>query len=361
MTNTTIDLSAPPRYRVVQWSTGNVGRRALQAIIDHPELELVGVHAFGGDKIGKDAGNLADRPPTGITATDDVEALIALAPDCIDYMPSTIDYDLVARFLGAGINVVTTGDYLTGTHHPDERAALSAAGRQGGATFMGTGMQPGFLNLVAGFLTGACRRVYSVKLQENLDCTNYAKAEVWALAGFGQPVQDRVVRFEPGPGVPGLALFETLDLVANMLSLELDSQEASVEMAAATRDIDLGWIHFKKGTIAGQRRTYRGFARGRVVIELAICWTMSRDGLDRDWNEPDGHRIEIEGEPRVDATVRYGPPQLEGLSVETDIMNLLMVGTAMPAVHAIPFVCDATPGVTTPSELPIYGARHAVV
>jgi len=30
-------------YRVIQWSTGNVGTAALRCIIGHPELELVGV------------------------------------------------------------------------------------------------------------------------------------------------------------------------------------------------------------------------------------------------------------------------------------------------------------------------------
>jgi len=30
-------------YRVIQWSTGNVGRFALRCVIGHPELELVGV------------------------------------------------------------------------------------------------------------------------------------------------------------------------------------------------------------------------------------------------------------------------------------------------------------------------------
>ena len=34
-------------YRVIQWSTGNVGRQALAAILDHPQLELVGVYARG--------------------------------------------------------------------------------------------------------------------------------------------------------------------------------------------------------------------------------------------------------------------------------------------------------------------------
>jgi 2,4-diaminopentanoate dehydrogenase len=349
------------RYRVVQWSTGNVGKRALPAIIDHPELELVGVHAFGPNKIGVDAGELIGRKPIGVTCTDDVESLVALAPDLVTYMPNAMDYNVVARLLRAGINVVTTGDFLTGTHHADELAFLQAAAAEGGATFMGTGFEPGFANLVAGFLTGACRRVYSVKLVETLDCTTYAVAEAWKALGFGQTVEQRVTPIELGPSTIGLGYFETLDLVAGMLSLELETKDAFVEQAVATHDIDLGWIQFPQGTVAGQRRTYRGFARGRPVVELAICWTMSYDGLEPQWNDPEGFRIEIEGEPRVDAVVRYGLPQLDGLSDEFDVMSVLMVGTAMAAVNAIPFVCQAAPGVTRPSELPVFGARHAVV
>ena len=33
--------------RVIQFSTGNVGRLALRTIIGRPDLELVGVHANG--------------------------------------------------------------------------------------------------------------------------------------------------------------------------------------------------------------------------------------------------------------------------------------------------------------------------
>ena len=29
-------------YKVIQWATGNVGRAAVEGIVDHPELELVG-------------------------------------------------------------------------------------------------------------------------------------------------------------------------------------------------------------------------------------------------------------------------------------------------------------------------------
>ena len=58
--------------RVVQFSTGNVGRHSLRAIIGRPDLELVGVHAANPEKIGRDAAELCGlSEPTGVTATDD--------------------------------------------------------------------------------------------------------------------------------------------------------------------------------------------------------------------------------------------------------------------------------------------------
>ena len=122
-------MNAP--YRVVQWSTGNIGRRALGVLLDRDDFDVVGVHAFGADKVGGDAGVLAGRPPVGVAATGDIDALIELRPDCVNYMPRVIDYELVTRMLRSGINVVTTGDFLTGTHHPVELPALEEAARRG--------------------------------------------------------------------------------------------------------------------------------------------------------------------------------------------------------------------------------------
>ena len=53
-------------YRVVQWGTGNVGRLALRAIIEHPELELAGLVVHSDDKAGRDAGELVGAQPTGL-------------------------------------------------------------------------------------------------------------------------------------------------------------------------------------------------------------------------------------------------------------------------------------------------------
>ncbi len=346
----------------MQWGTGNVGRRAVRGILDHPELELVGLHAFAPEKQGADAGTLVGSPPTGIVAASDVEALLDLRPDCLCYMPAAIDFDVVERFLRSGVNVVTTGDYLTGTNQPASVVtSLGRAAYEGSATFLGTGFEPGFVNVLAGFLTGACRVVRDVTVTETLDCTTYPVPEAWQAMGFGEVTEERSSLIEVSPDLPGVAYFDTLDLIAKMLELDLEAKSGFVERAVATGDINLGWMRLAKGTVAGQRRTYRGYAKGRPVVTLAICWTMSNDGLDPQWSGPEGFRIEIEGEPRVDATVRFELPTTPGLSDEPDIMSVLMVGTAMTAVHAIPFVCRAAPGIITPTDLPIYGARHSVV
>jgi hypothetical protein len=341
------------RYRVVQWSTGNIGKRALGMLLDRDAFDLVGVHAHGAGKVGADAGALIGRPPVGVTATDDVDALLALAPDCVNYMPRAIDFELVARMLRAGVNVVTTGDFVTGSHRQAERAALEAAAIEGGATFLGTGFEPGFANVAAGFLTGACARVHSVKLVETLDCTTYPVQDVWKVLGFGKPPRERLTPVDPNGLRYGLGYFETLDMIATMLGAELDAKEAFVEPAVLTRDLNLGWVDYAAGTVGGQRRTYRGYRNGRAVVELAICWTMSDDALEPQWTDPKGFSIVIEGDPYVDATIRFGKPG-------EDVMTVLMDSTAVAAVNAIPFLCQAKPGIITPIDLPIVGSVGAL-
>jgi hypothetical protein len=73
--------------RVVQWTTGNVGKRSVRAVVAHPDLELVGCYAWSGDKVGRDVGVLFGIDPVGVTATADVDLLLGLKPDCVVYNP----------------------------------------------------------------------------------------------------------------------------------------------------------------------------------------------------------------------------------------------------------------------------------
>src|SRR5512143_4158617 len=100
--------------RVVQWTTGNVGKRSVRAIAGNAELELVGCYAWSPDKVGRDAGELCGIAPLGVAATNDVDALLALRPDCVVYNPMWPNVDELVRILDAGINVLSTAAFITG-------------------------------------------------------------------------------------------------------------------------------------------------------------------------------------------------------------------------------------------------------
>ena len=71
--------------KVIQWSTGNVGRYAVRSIVGHPELELVGLFVSSEAKEGKDAGEHAGNYQVGEKATRDMDALLAMDADCVCY------------------------------------------------------------------------------------------------------------------------------------------------------------------------------------------------------------------------------------------------------------------------------------
>src|SRR4051812_1882151 len=148
------------KLKIVQWTTGKVGKMALRAIFDDPRLELAGVFAHSPDKVGIDAGAICGRPDCGIAATDDVEALVALAPDTVIYTPFMADLDHLARLLESGSDVVSTNLLSNlGGIEGEVRARLDAACARGGSSLYITGINPGWLDTLAATVTSICRRV----------------------------------------------------------------------------------------------------------------------------------------------------------------------------------------------------------
>ena len=100
------------KLRVVQWTTGKVGKLSMRGILDDPRLELVGVYAYSDEKAGIDAGPLCGRPDTGVLATTDIDALIALGADTVLYTPFMADVDHAVRLLESGLDVISTNLFL---------------------------------------------------------------------------------------------------------------------------------------------------------------------------------------------------------------------------------------------------------
>jgi hypothetical protein len=336
--------------RVVQWTTGNVGKRSVRAVVAHPDLELVGCYAWSADKVGRDVGELCGIDPIGVAATDDVDALLALRPDCILYTPMWSDVDELARILAAGIDVVSTAAFINGDGLGAERDQLVKACEQGSSTMFGTGVSPGFAELLAIVSANVCDRIDKVTIVEEADTTLYDSPETELPAGFARPIDDPEL---PAMAARGTAVFgEAVALVADALGAELDEIVCEAEFAQTTEDLDLGSWQIAAGCVAGLFVSWQGRVDGRTVIELSVRWKKGTT-LEPDWTIGEGHVIEIAGRPTVRTTISYLPPPDFEATTFAEFMVLGMIMTAMPAVNAIPAVVAAPPGIVTYADLPL--------
>lgn len=334
--------------RIVQWTTGVVGRPAVRAIVNHPQMELVGCYCHSADKVGRDVGELCGLPPLGLKATQDIDALLALKPDCVAYMPQFPDVDHMVRILEAGCNIVSTAYFITGSMFGErDLARIEAAAAKGGASIYGSGVNPGIINIIALTASSGCARIDKISVLESVDATAYASAGTWEAIGFGLPVDD--------PSAPALAerampsFKETVAMMAAALKIPVEEIRYDVEYAAATEDVDLGYMRIGKGCISGLRCCWSARVNGRAVIELKIAWKLG-DKLEPNWPVEDGWVVEIDGDPSLRCV--YQPRHIG--EFDPGLM------TAMPAIHAIPAVCNAKSGIVTADQLPLITGAYSV-
>lgn len=334
------------RLRIVQWATGNIGTRSLRAVLEHPHLELVGLWVHSADKAGRDAGDLAGLgTTTGVVATDDVDAIVALDADAVLYMPQGCDVDLVCRLLASGKDVVTTrGEF----HRPasldaETRARVEAACEEGGTSLHSTGSSPGFITeAVPIVLTSLQRRLDRLSIEEYADMSRRPSPELMLdLMGFGKAPAD----LPSGRARHLLHAFgPSLQVTAEALGLPLDDLDATEELAVATADTDIAAGHIAAGTVAGMRTTVSGFRGGQELIRFVATWWCA--DIDADWDlQPTGWRVRVDGDAPLDVRLEFAVPM--------ERMAELSPGfTAHRAVNALRAVHDAPPGIRTTVELP---------
>ncbi len=347
-------------YRVVQWTTGNVGKSSVEAISRNPNYELVGCYAWSPDKAGRDVGDLVGIESLGVAATNDVDALLALKPDCVVYNPMWIDVDELARILSAGVNVVASASFITGHNLGDGRAKLEDACQKGGSTLFGSGVSPGFAELLAIVAATACDRIDKVTIAESADTTLYDSPETERPVGFGTAIDDP--NLQP-MAANGTAVFaEAVRLVAESIGVELDEIKCVAEYAQTTEDLTMASWTIPAGHVAGVYASWQGIAGGRTIIDINVRWKKGQT-LDPDWKlDGDGWKITIEGRPTVNMQVGFLPPQdmIENAKTIEDFFVLGHIMTAMPPIHAIPAVVAAPPGIVTYNDLALPQARGVV-
>ena len=348
------------KRRVVQFGTGFVGHFALRAIIEHPELELAGVWVHSDAKLGLDAGEIAGTRATGVRATRDIDALVALGADCLcsaaggDGREQWIA-DAHCRFLEAGTNVASSS--IVGMVDPDahpDRALMEqidAAARRGGVSYFTSGIEPGFMSDTLPLtLTGISQYWTGIRVQEILDYSTYIPSEVEKLLGdvlgFGRPLSETPMLFAPGR--LGYVWGGPVNLMARGLGVRLDELRERVWRHPAARTYEVpGFGTVREGTADAFRFELEGVVGGRPAIVLEHVTRLRPDTAPQ-WPQGDhgpGYYVFVDGDPRLKLHVSCVGPDGDHHSG-----GILATGTRL--VNAIPAVCAARPGLISSLDLP---------
>ena len=336
-----------PRYRVVQWATGNIGNRALREVIRSPALELVGVLVYDPAKEGVDAGVLCGEEPVGVAATCDRAAIGALAADCVLYMPRRFEVDEVISLLETGTNVVTTrGELFAGGHRlgPEQQARVVDACTRGNSSIYATGSSPGFItDALPLALLSMQRRVESVQIDEFANMSRRDSPHMlFEQMGFGKPIES----FDPRRASFLLGEFgPALGVLAEAAARPVDAWTSNGEVAAARQTTTLAAGELAAGSVAAQRTIISGTSNGDEVVRFTANWYCTTD-LEPAWDlRPTGWRVRVRGDAPFDVELPF-PIPLDELAAFTPAY------TANRPVNAIPYVCAAAPGILSTVDLP---------
>jgi len=341
-------------YRVIQWSTGKVGTEALRHFLQNPSYDLAGVLVTDPGKVGKDVGELAGIAPCNVLATNDVEEIAAMAADCVHFAPAQQDIAMICRLLRTGKNVVSP----LGPFYPTDRCradieAIEAACREGGSSFHGSGIHPGFAgDLLPLAMLRITERIDHIHVHEVVDQlanpSNYIE-----IMGFGRDCGELLASPSRTPEAP-FYFAQSMALVAEALGKTIDDVTTNLEVAAARKDIRYPGGVVRAGTVAGQHYEWTGWSDGVPLITYHFFWKMGDEDLTENWACGDpGYRIVIEGNPPME--LRMPQP------VKTDHdARYISLWTAMSGVNAIERVCEAPPGFVTHRNLGVFSARGLV-
>ena len=221
------------------------------------------------DKVGRDVGELCGIGPLGITATDDVEALLALEPDCVSYMAYRPNFDHLERILESGANVVTTMYMMAGTGYGEVAThRLRDACLRGGSRSTRPASTP------------ATRRWWRWPPAPCAAASTGSRSSSRSTSsGYANEQMFRAQGFDLEPGRPGRAGVSRPPAARSRIRsrcwrgarLDIDEVGFQVEFAAADQDTDFGFMTLGKGRIAGFKGTVSGNRRplaDRVQLRL---------------------------------------------------------------------------------------------
>lgn len=340
-------------YKVIQWGTGNVGKHALRALLDRPDIELVGLKVYSDEKVGKDAGEIVGYPPIGIKGIKDVDEILKIDADCVMYNAlgmtlGDIEAPLndICMLLSHGYDVISSA--IEQAIYPPSLAStvrqrLEEACEKGQSSFLATGVNPGFaMDLWPIQMSRLSRKVEKIRAIEVCDMRAYGSPNIMAYMGFGKLPEEMGNRDARSDKPSSSPFHSSMMMVADAMRFKLTGFRSEHSYGITDKPVDVKVGRIEPGKIAVVRMRYVGESEGRDVLINEWVWRVT-DEVHPEWGTGEYWAVEIEGDPhiktRIDAETTFDSGRIVSITVATT------------AVNSIPVLCDSAPGLKSIMDL----------
>lgn len=348
---------APRPHRVIVWGTGFVGKAVLRSLAGHPGFEIAGVIVNDPAKDGKDLGELLGEGRTGIVATRDAARALAVPADAVAYfgpngMHAEANLRNLTQALRAGKNVVdtSTGALQNPGRAPEPlRAAIEAACRDGAVSFFSTGIDPGFANdLLPLTVLGLCGQADSVHTTEFIVGGDYPDQASLRMLGLLSDMSAPPL-LASVPGLMTQIWGAPLYTIAEAMGVVVEGTREHYERWGATEPLAFPLGRIEPGQCAAHRIRLEGLVGGepRIVIDHVHRMVPS---AAPEWPKPQLHpahanRVVVRGQPSATLELVLHDERSDNGNAGG------CLATGMRAIHAIPAVCAAPPGIVSALDL----------
>lgn len=324
------------KLRVLSIGLGPIGQAAARLAAGKSGMELVGAVDLDPEKVGQDLGELLGESAWGIHVEDRLSAALErLKPDVAIHCTSSFIPKVVSQLIevaSAGVNLVSsTEELLVPDHrHPEMAQQIHQAALRGGATVVGTGVNPGYaMDFLAVLASAVCYQVEGVRCRRVVDAGT-RRLPLQRKVGAGLTSEEFAARKAAG-GFGHIGMEESVVMVSRGLGLNLDRVEQTLQPVLAERTHQTPFLTVEAGQVAGIRNIGRGSFQGETLIELDLTMAVgSADPRDE---------VELLGEPPVKLTFPQGIPGDQA--------------TAAILVNSARQVVEAAPGLRTVLDIPV--------
>jgi hypothetical protein len=284
------------KIRTIHFGVGAIGAEVVRAILDNPEIEVVGAVDASPAKAGQDLGEAAGLGRRlGIPVSYHAESLLkdVYADVVIHTTGSSLTevYPQLLAILDSEKSVVSSCEELSypWLRYPEISQQIDRKAKETGVRVLGTGVNPGFvMDLLPLMAATVCRQVKSINVERVVDVSR-RRMQLQRKVGVGLSLKAFQQAADAG-GIGHVGLRESLCMVADTIGWRLDDVVETIEPVVAKKRQNTEYFSVDRGFVMGLKQTASGMLSGKQVarlnLEMSVGAINPRDTIEIDATPP---------------------------------------------------------------------------